>query len=99
MVKKDEPQRDASAGIYSQVAALAFQLRQLADHELGDCNSVVHLVHPSQQNGPAARANRVSSFTFKGLFFKGNLRASVERCRLCTRSFELRDYVRPSFGA
>jgi hypothetical protein len=32
MVKKDEPQRDASAGVYSQVAALAFQLRQLADH-------------------------------------------------------------------
>ena len=27
MVKKDAPQRDASAGIYSQVAALAFQLR------------------------------------------------------------------------
>jgi hypothetical protein len=32
MIKKDEPQRDASAGVYSQVAALAFQLRQLADH-------------------------------------------------------------------
>src|ERR1041385_4872058 len=31
VVKKDEPQRDASAGIYSQVAGLAFQLRQLAD--------------------------------------------------------------------
>src|SRR5205814_9303341 len=30
MVKKDEPQRDAPAGVYSQVAALAFQLRQLA---------------------------------------------------------------------
>jgi hypothetical protein len=32
MIKKDEPQRDASAGVYSQVAALAFQLWQLADH-------------------------------------------------------------------
>src|SRR5207253_10437671 len=31
MVKKDEPQRDAPAGVYSQVTALAFQLRQLAD--------------------------------------------------------------------
>jgi hypothetical protein len=32
MVKKDKPQRDASAGVDSQVAALVFQLRQLADH-------------------------------------------------------------------
>ena len=31
MVKKDEPQRDAPAGVYSQVTALASQLRQLAD--------------------------------------------------------------------
>ena len=32
VVEKDEPQRDAAAGIYSQVADLAFQLRQFADH-------------------------------------------------------------------
>src|SRR5437016_14658852 len=31
MVKKDAPQRDAPAGVYSQVAALPCQLRQLAD--------------------------------------------------------------------
>jgi len=31
MVKKDAPQRDAPAGVYSQVAAMAFQLRQLGD--------------------------------------------------------------------
>jgi hypothetical protein len=31
MVQKDEPQRDTAARIYSQVTALAVQLRQLAD--------------------------------------------------------------------
>jgi hypothetical protein len=46
MVKKDAPQRDASAGIYSQVAALAFQLRQLVDQWLGGSDTIVHLVTP-----------------------------------------------------
>jgi hypothetical protein len=32
MVEKYPPQRDASAGVYSQVAGVAFQLGQLADH-------------------------------------------------------------------
>jgi hypothetical protein len=31
MVEKYPPQRDASAGIYSQVAGVALQLRKLAD--------------------------------------------------------------------
>jgi hypothetical protein len=32
MVEKYPPQRDASAGVYSQVAGVVFQLRELADH-------------------------------------------------------------------
>ena len=44
MVKKYPPQRDTSAGIYSQVAARAFELRQLADQWLGGGFSVAHLV-------------------------------------------------------
>ena len=55
VVKKNPPQRDASAGIYSQVTALAFQLRQVADQWLGRGNSIVHLVTPRCKNGPAAR--------------------------------------------
>src|SRR5205807_9198578 len=48
MVKKDAPERDAAAGIYSQVAALAFQLRQLADQWLRGGSSIMHLVaHPA----------------------------------------------------
>ncbi|SIO54088.1 hypothetical protein SAMN05443247_07694 [Bradyrhizobium erythrophlei] len=47
MVEKDAPQRDASAGIYSQVAALAFQLRQLTDQFLAGGDSIVHLVTPN----------------------------------------------------
>jgi hypothetical protein len=35
MIKKDPPQCDASAGIYSQVAAPVFQLQQLVDQWLG----------------------------------------------------------------
>ena len=56
MVKKDAPQRDASAGIYAQVAALtAFQLRQLADQWLRGGSSIVHLV---AQSGVRARFKR-----------------------------------------
>src|SRR5262249_37403509 len=44
MVTKDEPHRDASAGIYSQVAARAFELRQFADRWLSGGFSVAHLV-------------------------------------------------------
>jgi hypothetical protein len=58
MVKKDEPQRDASAGVYSQVAALAFQFRQLADLEFGYGDSVVHLDRPK----PAKWTCRSSSW-------------------------------------
>jgi hypothetical protein len=58
MVKKNEPQRDASTGVDSQVAALAFQLRQLADHQLGYGNSIVHLDRPK----PAKWTCRSSSW-------------------------------------
>ena len=55
MVKKNPPQCDASAGVYSQVTALAFQLRQVADQWLGRGNSIVHLVTPRCKNGSVAR--------------------------------------------
>jgi hypothetical protein len=60
LVNKDPPQHDASAGIYSQVTALAFQLRQVADQWLGRGNSIVHLVTPRCKNGPSG----VGLFTF-----------------------------------
>src|SRR5213593_1810130 len=44
MIKKYPPQRDASAGVYSQVARLALQLWKLADHQLRGGFSVAHLV-------------------------------------------------------
>jgi hypothetical protein len=44
MIKKDPPQCDASAGIYSQVAAPVFQLQQLVDQWLG---LIVHPVAPT----------------------------------------------------
>jgi hypothetical protein len=52
MVEKDAPQRDASEGIYSQVAARAFELRQLADQWLRGGFSVAHLVPPDWKDGP-----------------------------------------------
>jgi hypothetical protein len=47
MIKKDPPQCDASAGIYSQVAAPVFQLRQLVDQWLGGSALIVHPVAPT----------------------------------------------------
>jgi hypothetical protein len=44
MIKKYPPQRDASAGVYSQVAGVALQLWKLADDQLGGDFSVAHLV-------------------------------------------------------
>jgi hypothetical protein len=85
MVEEDEPQRDASAGIDSQVASLAFQLQLLADHLLGSGDSIVHLSHPAAR-WAAAGGSDVSWLTFRYLFFAlpfdTNLRASVELCRL-----------------
>jgi hypothetical protein len=47
MIKKDPPQCDASAGIYSQVAAPVFQLQQLVDQWLGGSALIVHPVTPT----------------------------------------------------
>src|ERR1700741_5630510 len=47
MIKKDPPQCDASAGIYSQVAAPVFQLQQLVDQWLGGSALIVHPVAPT----------------------------------------------------
>src|SRR2546428_13105153 len=44
MIKKDPPQCDASAGIYSQVAAPVFQLQQLVGQWLGGSALIVHPV-------------------------------------------------------
>src|SRR5438132_12929031 len=64
MVKKDAAQRDASAGIYSQVATAVFKLRELVDQWPGSGGSCVHLVTPNQQSGSAIGAPCVSTFTF-----------------------------------
>src|SRR5450755_865348 len=47
MIKKDPPQCDASAGIYSQVAAPVFKLQQLVDQWLGGSALIVHPVAPT----------------------------------------------------
>jgi hypothetical protein len=48
MVKKDPAQCDASAGIYTQVAALGLELRELANQWLGGRDSIVHLDTPTK---------------------------------------------------
>src|SRR5436190_12215635 len=47
VIKKDPPQCDASAGIYSQVAAPVFQVQQVVDQWLGGSALIVHPVAPT----------------------------------------------------